>query len=221
MSTVQDTSTVASTGSSASSSQKTAKVDEAQDRFLKLLVTQMKNQDPLNPLDNAQVTSQLAQISTVSGIEKLTKTMETMASSYTANQALQAASMIGHQVVVPGTKLNLQQGQAGFGIELSGAADNVQVTISDAAGKTVQSMDLGAQKAGTLSLTWDGVTDSGAKAVEGQYDIKVTAKRGSEKVEANTLSLGVVDSVSNGSQGVKLNLGVMGSASLADIKQIL
>src|SRR3954466_13474194 len=79
----------------------------AQDRFMTLLVTQMKNQDPLNPLDNAQVTSQLAQLSTVTGIDKLNGTLETLMGSYQASQSLQAAGMIGHGVLVPGSSVNL------------------------------------------------------------------------------------------------------------------
>ena len=79
----------------------------------------MKNQDPLNPLDNAQVTSQLAQISTVNGIEKLNATIQTMASNINAGQSLQAATMIGKDVLVPGSDLRLTGGGGIFGVELA------------------------------------------------------------------------------------------------------
>ncbi len=97
MSSIQDMQSVQSVNLSAYGASNAAKpgTDDPQDRFLKLLVTQMKNQDPLNPLDNAQGTSQLAQISTVSGIEKLNTTIQAMANSFAAGQSLQAASMIG------------------------------------------------------------------------------------------------------------------------------
>src|SRR3990167_8083696 len=75
---------------------------DTQDRFLKLLVTQMKNQDPLNPMDNAQVTSQMAQLSTVTGIDKLNVTLQALSDSMASSQSLQAASMIGYGVLVPG-----------------------------------------------------------------------------------------------------------------------
>ena len=127
--------------------------DAAQDRFMTLLVTQMKNQDPLNPLDNAQVTSQLAQLSTVTGIDKLNNTMQAMMASTQAAQSLQAASMIGHGVLVPGTSLSLSGGKAVFGAELSGAADAVQVTIADGAGNPVRVLDLGARPEGAVALT--------------------------------------------------------------------
>src|SRR5687767_7932008 len=93
--------------------------DDIQDRFLKLLVTQMKNQDPLNPLDNAQVTTQLAQISTVNGVERLNSAIRAISDSFAAGQSLQAAGMIGREVLVPGSTLQLAGGAARFGVELT------------------------------------------------------------------------------------------------------
>ena len=194
--------------------------DDPQDRFLKLLVTQMKNQDPLNPLDNAQVTSQLAQISTVNGIEKLNATMESMASGFTAGQSLQAANMIGHNVLIPGSALQLAQGGGVFGVNLAQPADQVKVTILDSAGHAVQVMDIGAQAAGSLPLTWDGKTSDGATAPDGNYTVSVSALRGDQQVDAQTLAFGMVQGVTQGSQGVQLNVGTLGSTGLANVKQI-
>ena len=194
--------------------------DDPQDRFLKLLVTQMKNQDPLNPLDNAQVTSQLAQISTVNGIEKLNATMESMASGFTAGQSLQAANMIGHNVLIPGSALQLAQGGGVFGVNLAQPADQVKVTILDSAGNAVQVMDIGAQAAGSLPLTWDGKTSDGATAPDGNYTVSVSALRGDQQVDAQTLAFGMVQGVTQGSQGVQLNVGTLGSTGLANVKQI-
>src|SRR6476469_10812857 len=104
--------------SSASTSTDTTSASELQDRFLKLLVAQMKNQDPLNPLDNAQVTTQLAQISTVSGIDKLNQTMNAMSSSFLASQSLQASGLIGHNVLAPGRDVLLQSGAGSAGVQL-------------------------------------------------------------------------------------------------------
>src|SRR4249920_884865 len=83
-----------------------------QDQFLKLLITQMQNQDPLNPMDNAQVTSQLAQISTVTGIDKLNTTIGDMNTAMVASQSLQASALVGKGIVAPGNTMLLQQGQA-------------------------------------------------------------------------------------------------------------
>lgn len=194
--------------------------DELQDRFLKLLVTQMKNQDPLNPLDNAQVTTQLAQISTVNGIEKLNANIQAMASSFNAGQSLQAATMIGKDVLVPGSMLQLASGSGIFGLELAQAADQVKVTIHDASGRAMQVMDLGAKPAGSLALAWDGMTTDGAAAADGLYSVSVSALRGDQKIDAKTLAFGSVQGVSQGSQGVQLNVGTLGLVGLTDVKQI-
>lgn len=194
---------------------------ETQDRFMTLLVTQMKNQDPLNPLDNAQVTSQLAQLSTVTGIDKMNKTLEALIGSFQSSQSLQAASMIGRGVLVPGSNLNLADGQALFGVELSAPADAVQVTIRDGAGQPVRRLELGAQQAGLLPLRWDGLADNGAAAVNGQYSFEVTASRGGQKMPADTLGFGEVASVSGSGQSVVLNVPGLGAVNLADIRQIL
>ena len=197
-------------------------VADAQNRFMTLLVTQMKNQDPLNPLDNAQVTSQLAQLSTVTGIDKLNQTMQAMMGSMNGAQSLQAANMIGHGVLVPGSKLSLSGGKAVYGIELSGPADKVQVTISDGAGNPVCVFDMGAQQAGTLAMAWDGSTQNGGAAPDGRYQVAVTAVRGGQAVTSQALAFGDVISVSTGSGGAKLNLGGgLSPATLADVRQIL
>lgn len=192
-----------------------------EDRFLKLLVTQMQNQDPLNPLDNAQVTSQMAQLSTVTGIEKLNTSLSDMSKSFMANQSLQAANMIGHDVLAPGSDLNLKSGTAFAGIELQGAADNVTVTIKDGTGKVVRSIDMGAQKAGTVSFEWDGKTDGDQALADGKYTFSVVSTQGTTNVIAETLALSKVTSVNLAAQGVSLNVeGQTKPIDAADVKQI-
>ncbi len=205
------------------SARETAGADKTdpQDRFLTLLVTQLKNQDPLNPLDNAQVTSQLAQISTVDGIERLNATLQALMTSSSDGQALQAAALVGHGVLVPGSGLALQEGMAIGGVELAEAADRVTVTIKDANGIAVRSLDLGARAAGSVAFSWDGTSDSGAKAADGSYSMTVAATRGDTKVGATALELGIVSSVARSSAGVRLNVGALGVYGLNDVKQIL
>ncbi|MDB5765039.1 MAG: flagellar biosynthesis protein FlgD [Herminiimonas sp.] len=192
-----------------------------QDRFMKLLVTQMQNQDPLNPLDNAQMTSQLAQLSTVTGIDKVNATLQALQGSFQSGQSLQATSMIGHGVFAPGSTLTLSGGNALLGVDLSGPADSVKVTIRDASGKAIHTMDLGASDTGTLPLAWDGSTDSGSAAADGQYSFEIAAVRAGQTVGATPLAFGQVVSVSSGAQGVKLNVPNIGAVNLADIRQIL
>ncbi|QYF92011.1 flagellar hook assembly protein FlgD [Massilia sp. PAMC28688] len=207
-------------------------VEADQDKFMTLLVTQMKNQDPLNPLDNAQVTSQLAQLSTVTGVNKLNTTLESLKSSYQSSEALQAANLIGHGVLVPGDRVQLTDGKAIMGIDLATGADSVQVVVTDPrTGKEVQTINMGPQQAGTVPIAWDGVPDPSQVGADGKpvtlrngnYLIKVVAERGGQALtDAKTLSFDSVGSVTtNAKDGVKLNLPNLGTVSLVDIKQIL
>ncbi|GAO36383.1 flagellar basal body rod modification protein FlgD [Sulfuricella sp. T08] len=207
-------------GTSGATTTTKSAAQESEDRFLKLLVTQMKNQDPLNPLDNAQVTSQMAQLSTVSGIEKLNTSLQAMSSSFAASQSLQAAGMIGRSVLAPGSSLLLQGGAAAGGFNLAQSVDHAVVTIKGAAGNTLHSVDLGAQQAGNVMFQWDGMTDSGANAANGTYTFEVSASQGGQKVDAVNLALGRVGSVSLGASGVMLNTDVLGSLDVATVKQI-
>jgi flagellar basal-body rod modification protein FlgD len=144
----QDAASIYAQLSGSGSTQST--VEAAGDRFLKLLVTQMQNQDPLNPMDNAQVTSQMAQINTVSGIEKLNETISSMIGQFTQMQALQGAALVGRNVLVEGDDLEVTDGQATAAFELAGPADKVKVEVLSAAGRVIDTLDLGA---GTASRT--------------------------------------------------------------------
>lgn len=218
MSTVQDASHVSSLfGAGAAKTEKTA---DTQDRFLSLLVAQMKNQDPLNPLDNAQVTSQMAQLSTVEGIENMSANMDKLVASLGSNQMGQAANLIGRSVLVPGESIGPAPENAVVGFDLDGAADSVKLAIENAAGVTVRTIDLGEREAGVNIVAWDGLASDGTAAPEGAYTFKVSALRGGEVVTSERLHLGLVTSVSQNSQGVQLNLAGSGQAGYAEIRQI-
>lgn len=209
--------------SKSGNSTKANSITETEDRFLKLLVTQLKNQDPLNPLDNAQMTSQMAQISTVNGIEKLNATLQAMVSNSSQSQTMQAATMLGKGVLVPGSAMDMKaaDGPAIAGFELAGPADGATVTINDANGIAVRTLALGGMPAGTQPFQWDGKSTSGAAVADGTYTFNVAAKRGSDKVEATALQFGMVTSIMNSSQGVSLSVGTQGNFKVADVKQIL
>jgi len=211
----------AASGTASGSSASGTSVQAIQDRFLTLLVTQLKNQDPLNPMDNAQMTTQLAQISTVTGISDLNKSVQNLLSSNMDTQTLQAAALMNRNVLASGTGMNLSQGVAKGGLEMSGNADSVLVAIKDAAGSTVTTMNLGALQSGIQTFSWDGTMDNGAKAPDGKYSISVLATQAGASVAATTLSVGTVSSVARAASGVSINLGNLGSVALADIKQIL
>lgn len=200
----------------------TPSIAETEQRFLKLLTTQLNNQDPTNPLDNAQLTSQLAQMSTVSGIEKLNAAFQSLVTQSSSTQVLQAASMIGHGVLVPGNELALSNGeQTLFGIDMQGAAQAVDVTIADGGGNTVRTYKLGALPEGTKTLMWDGKGDNGVPVADGKYSISVTAMAGDKAVAANSLNYSQVVSVAQNVSGVSLDLSNGGKANLSSVKQIL
>lgn len=196
-------------------------VSSTQDNFLKMLTTQLQNQDPLNPMDNAQITSQLAQLSTVSGINQLNSTLKALTDSVTMSQAMSATSMIGHGVLVAGTSMALSSGQAVAGVDLAQAADNVVVTIKDGAGNTVRTLQLGAQPAGTVPFGWDGKTDAGNVAADGAYTFSAQAVLAGTQTDAATLSFGMVNGVTPGTQGATLDVGQLGGFALSAVKQIL
>jgi len=199
---------------------KTASVNATQDRFMTLLITQMKNQDPLNPMDNAQVTSQMAQLSTVTGIDKLNNTVESLIGSVQSGQSYQAAGMIGHNVLVPGNTIS-STGTGGYiGVDLPVGADKLTVTIKDSAGSTIRMLELGSQTAGTASLKWDGLAGDGSAVKPGNYKFDVAATTAGQSVIADSLNYAQVMSVSNSTNGVKLNLNNLASVSTSDVREI-
>ena len=198
-----------------------ARGGEIQDRFLKLLVTQMKNQDPLNPLDNAQVTSQLAQINTVSGIEALNTTLKEMAASFMAGQSMQSASLIGRSVLADGNTLTLAAGApARGGVQLDRAADSVKVTVNGPAGNVVRQMELGPRGSGLSSFDWDGLNDAGATMPPGMYTFQVTALGAGQKIAATTIASGTVSGVAPGSNGASITVDGIGALTMQQIRSI-
>jgi flagellar basal-body rod modification protein FlgD len=193
---------------------------EASDRFLTLLVTQLRNQDPLNPMDNAQITTQLAQISTVSGINRLNDTVASLSASFAAGQYLQATALVGRDVVVAGNKLTLADGKAPYAMAIAKDADTVTVTVKDPAGVVVRTVELGAQKSGIRTFEWDGMDDAGKALAPGDYTMSVTATMKGETVATDALTIAKVTGVAPTAQGTILMLGSLGTVALSEILQI-
>jgi len=203
------------------STSSTSTTADAQNKFLTLLMTQIKNQDPLNPMDNAQVTTQLAQLNTVSGIEKLNATLTDLLSGYNETQGLQAAGIIGKNVMVAGNSLPLSKGAAYGGASLDSAADTVTLSIKDSSGKVVQTENLGAKAAGNFYFSWDGKDASGNVLADGDYTFTVDATAGGSKVTATAMKIGTVSAVSRTSSGFVLDMGSQGNVAFKDVQQIL
>ncbi|WP_295006489.1 flagellar hook assembly protein FlgD [uncultured Dechloromonas sp.] len=200
----------------------TSTTAEMEDRFLTLLMTQIKNQDPLNPMDNAAVTTQLAQLNTVNGIEKLNATLSQLLSGYNEAQGMQAAGIIGKNVMVAGNSLPLAAGKTAFGgASLAAAADKVTLTIKDASGKLVQSKELGAQEAGIMYFSWDGKDEAGNAMSEGKYTFAIEATAAGKKVDATAMKIGTVSAVTRSKDGFILDMGTLGDVAFKDVQQIL
>jgi flagellar basal-body rod modification protein FlgD len=183
------------------------------DRFLKLLVAQMQNQDPLNPLDNAQVTTQMAQIQTVTGVEKLNTSIQGLQGQFLQMQALQGASLVGRDVIVPGNKMDIDgtAGQGGF--ELTSAADAVKVEVLNAGGHVVDTLNLGAQAAGMHSFDWDA-----SKSSDANLTFRVTATLGAATISSTALMRDKVTAVTTAGDKLSLELERQGSTPYADVK---
>lgn len=149
-----------------------------QDRFLKLLVAQLNNQDPMNPLDNAQMTTQMAQINTVTGLQTLNLTMQTMAEQFSTMQQIQGISMIGRSVLTEGDRLAVdEEGQAKGAFVLGGAATDVKVEVVTPGGVVVDTIDMGALDKGRNDFEWDASKYSG-NASDLRFRITATSKEG-------------------------------------------
>ncbi|PKO81472.1 MAG: flagellar biosynthesis protein FlgD [Betaproteobacteria bacterium HGW-Betaproteobacteria-13] len=190
-------------------------------QFLTLLTTQLKNQDPMNPMENAELTSQLAQLSTVEGIEKLNTLMGQLLDSQSSGESLQAASLVGRGVLVEGKGLQLTEAGAVGGFELDGPADSVVLSIKDSSGLEVASVTVSDVAAGSQNFIWDGTATDGSRAADGKYTVSVTATQGESNVVARTLEFGSVSSVIRGASSTDLQVGSLGIFKVADIKQIL
>ena len=186
------------------------------DRFLKLLVAQMQNQDPLSPMDNAQVTSQMAQINTVTGIDKLNTTVQGLSSQFMQLQAMQGASLVGRDVIVAGNKLSIDEtaavGQGGF--ELTGPADAVKVEILSPSGAVVQTLNLGAESAGVHSFNWP----SGAATSGSGLTFRVSATTGGVATSATPLMRDRVDAISTTGTSFNLELESSGTVAYSAVK---
>lgn len=206
----------ASAGTTLKSAGQTS-ADAQQDRFLKLLVAQLNNQDPMNPMDNAQMTSQMAQINTVSGIQQLNETMKSMASQFTSMQVMQGAGMIGHGVMLESNTLSIDAGKARGAIDLQGDASNVSVQILSPGGQVLDTINLGAKSAGQHTFEWDasGYTEQASPL------FKVVATSGKQAVASTALAQDTITSI--GTNGGTMSVLLKGRAAVAydAIKAIL
>ncbi|CAB3778559.1 flagellar hook assembly protein FlgD [Pararobbsia alpina] len=205
---------------------------DLQTTFLKLLVTQLQNQDPTNPMDSSQMTSQLAQISTVSGISTLNTSLTSLSAQLNASQQLQAGNLIGQGVLTAGNTLSVQAGTSSsgtatqyatpIGVQFPSAVSDATITISDANGNVVRTLDLGAQSAGVVPVAWDGNNSAGMPVANGNYTFKVTAVSGTASATANPLAYSTIIAVGANADGTtNLSLSNGQTTDLTAVAEII
>lgn len=201
-----------------------ARDELGQEDFLKLMITQFRNQDPFEPMDNGAFLGQLAQFGTVNGIEQLNGAFASLSSSIQSEQVLQAANLVGRSVLARTDSGYLPAGGTLSGaVELNGSASNVQVEITDASGQLVRRLDLGAHESGLSQFEWDGRDASQEPVPPGHYRLTARVIRGTSVESAETLLDATIESVNLGQfgHGMTLNLPGGETLSLDQIRRIL
>jgi len=190
--------------------------------FLTLMTTQLKNQDPFKPLDGTEMVSQLAQFGTVSGVQQMNTTLGALSESLRSSQALSGASMVGHEILAPATAANYYGQALGGAVQVADGASSVSMTITDSNGQVVRHLTI-ATASGQQPFSWDGLTDSGGKAANGNYKIEAVANVGGASVALPVAVAARVGSVSIDKAGTGLTLNTMelGAVALSDVQQII
>jgi len=197
--------------------------DLGQGDFLKLMVTQLNNQDPMKPMESGDFLGQIAQFSTVTGIDSLNTSFSEFASSVSNDQALQAANLVGRRVTVP-----LQAGALTAGGSIDGeltlpaSSPDVSINITDQVGQIVRTIPLGTQPAGPVAFSWDGKRSDGTVAEPGLYNVDAQARIDGQNFELDTQISADVESVTLGGLGkpLQLNLSGLGSVPFSNVSRI-
>lgn len=192
--------------------------------FLKLLVTQMKNQNPINPMDGTKLASQLAQFNTVGqlinlnkGMGKLVRGQYNMISSISNTMA---ASLAGKRVKAISNRIQIKAGEdCTIPYQLSGPADDVKITITDSNGTTVRTVKLEHVSGGNHTWTWNGQTNNGKDVPEGIYEVHIEAQNGDDKVGVLVYQKGIAEKVRYTPEGVRLIINGV-AVSLGNVKEI-
>jgi len=203
-----------------------------QDEFLSLMIAQMGNQDPMKPMENGEFISQMAQFSAAKGMKEIKDSFTTLAEALQSSQALQASSMVGRSVLIPGDVASLpEEGNLEGTVDLKNGAPELVVSVLDNAGQLLKKINLGRQAPGQVDFKWDGEIDRGVdspdaakqQAEPGKYKIRAEVIFEGKPEAVDTLVMDKVESVSlgKGIKSVTLNLSNSGSVTLSKVKEIM
>jgi flagellar basal-body rod modification protein FlgD len=192
-----------------------------QDDFLKLMTAQLRNQDPFAPVDNTQMVAQMAQFSSLAGISEMSSTLKAISDKLGATSTADALGYVGRTVLTEGTTaFGRTAGGIAGGVELGADADAVDVTIADANGRALRTINLGARKAGAIEFDWDGKGADGADAGPGPFTVSVFATGADGPVPAKPLVWAPVQSVSLVSGSPVLDVAGLGPVPVPAVRKV-
>jgi flagellar basal-body rod modification protein FlgD len=191
--------------------------------FLRLMIAQLRSQDPSQPMDPTSFFNQISQFSMVSSMQGLQSSFAQVAQSIQGSQALGAVNLIGRDVLIASDTGVLGENGMGGAVAVPAGATSVTVRITDSSGKLVRTLDLGQPEAGTFRFTWDGLGDDGSELAPGTYKIEATAMVGGTGQSASTYAAATVLGLIPGTGGASplLDLGLLGRVSLSNVVQIV
>jgi flagellar basal-body rod modification protein FlgD len=211
-------SNAAATGTTNTGATAASAATTTQDSFLKLMVAQLNNQDPMNPMDNTAMTSEMAQINTVGGIGQLNTTMTSMLSQLSSMQAMQGAALTGHTVMASGNTLTVDNGGFTGNFSLPANADKVGVDVVSAGGQVIDHLDLGPQTSGQHKFSWTNASyGTGLDAP----NFRITATGAGQALTATPLMQSTVQSVSTVNGALQLNLQGIGNVPYSSVVSIM
>lgn len=189
----------------------TGKTEMGQQQFLQLLIAQMRNQDPINPVEGTEFATQLAQFNSVEqlinvnkGIGTLQGSQDMMSASLTNSMA---ATLTGKQIRAIGNQMSLgAEGNAEINFKLQSPAEETEIIIRDGSGTEIRRESMGSLSAGDGSWTWDGKNNSGERVGEGEYQVEVVANNGEDTVNSLVFMEGVASKVRFGADGVYITV---------------
>ncbi|MEZ5542598.1 MAG: flagellar hook assembly protein FlgD [Pseudomonadota bacterium] len=223
MTTIQDAAIFEELGLSRAAQAGVGKKELGQEDFLMLMTTQLRNQDPFKPMENGEFLSQLAQFGTVNGIDEVRSELQNMTGSLVSNQSLQAAAMLGRQVLVPGSVATLaEEGEIGGAVDLPNSVAELNIGIYDLSGQLIRNVSLGNQSPGMVTFNWDGLATDGSAAPPGRYEIRAEGISGGANAAYDVMLADTVRSVTLPAAGkpLTLELASLGEVGFSDIRQI-
>jgi flagellar basal-body rod modification protein FlgD len=217
---VNTVNTAAAVGTAAATSAKSTEL--SQDTFLKLMLAQLKNQDPMKPTDPSEFLGQLAQFSQVSGIQSMKDSVESLSASLRSSQVLDGTTLVGHEILASADQIALgAAGGVAGAIDVPEYANAVQLVVTDSAGQLVRRLPMSTQ-AGSSGFTWDGTTEAGDRAPAGNYRIKAYADVGGATEQLPTQLVSRVGSVTIDQKNFQLTLNTsLGPIALADVRRVM